>query len=85
MDEAVLSEADTDEVAGEPFHFRIADISPAPDDDVLAAITASLSQAWPRPSTATSAPITIDTDWRFGRRRWRARQIPRQTWGRARP
>ena len=73
-----------DEQANEsvPFHFRIADISPTPDDDVLAAITAALTEAWPRPTTAVPS-LTIDTAWRFGQRRWQARQIPRRTWGRS--
>lgn len=75
MDEPVTETA-------EAFHFRIADISPAPSDDVLAAITAALTESWPRPSAAPPVAI-IDTNWRFGQRRWRGRQIPRQTWGRA--
>ena len=75
MDDTVTEEP-------EPFHFRIADISPTPDDETLAVITMALTEAWPRPSTAAATSITIDTDWRFGRRRWRARQIPRRTWGR---
>ncbi|MFT7474928.1 MAG: hypothetical protein ACI81L_001860 [Verrucomicrobiales bacterium] len=69
------------EEAAAPFRFRIADISPVPDDDVLAAIAAALDQAWPAP-TPSSGALAIDSDWRFGQRRWRARQIPLQTWGR---
>ncbi len=72
------------EDAPAPFRFRIADISPVPDDDVVAAITAALNEAWPQP-VAASAPVNTgdDSRWRFGQRRWRARQIPRQTWGQA--
>ena len=68
--------------SSEPFRFRIADISPVPDDDVLAAITAALAEAWPQPSAAVAPVAPADSDWRFGQRRWRERQIPRQTWGR---
>lgn len=62
--------------------FRIGDIHPAPDDEILAAITAALEVAWPEPTTAPSA-ATVDVRWRFGLRRWNDRPIPRQTWGRA--
>jgi len=72
----------SDVEAAAPFRFRIADIRPAPNDDVLAAITAALSEAWPEPTPPPPVVSSIDTNWRFGARRWRARQIPRQTWGR---
>jgi len=75
--------ADAAEQASQ-FRFRISDISPVPDDDVLAVITAALNEAWPQPSAAPTTVVSAgDTQWRFGQRRWRARQIPRQTWGRA--
>lgn len=67
---------------GEPFRFRIADISPTPSDDVVAAITAALNEAWPQPVAIASVVPASDISWRFGERRWRDRQIPRQTWGR---
>ena len=66
----------------EPFRFRIADISPTPNDDVVAAITAALNEAWPHPVVVAAVVPLSDTNWRFGQRRWRERQIPRQTWGR---
>ena len=67
-----------------PFRFRITDISPVPSDDVVAAITAALYEAWPQPVATSAAKLAspVDAQWRFGQRRWRARQIPRQTWGR---
>ncbi len=72
------------EVTTETFRFRIADITPVPEDDVLAAITAALNEAWPQPSAAPITGLTaLDSHWRFGQRRWRGRQIPRQTWGRS--
>ncbi|MDW3177115.1 MAG: hypothetical protein R8J94_07005 [Acidimicrobiia bacterium] len=65
------------------FRFRISDISPVPDDDVVAAITAALHEVWPQP-TAVSAPLELpNASWRFGQRRWQDRQIPRRTWGRS--
>lgn len=67
---------------GEPFRFRIADISPTPSDDVVAAITAALNEAWPQPVAIAAVVPASDISWRFGERRWRDRQIPRQTWGR---
>jgi hypothetical protein len=75
---------DTDDGAEsiETFRFRIANISPTPSKDVVAAITAALNEAWPQPVTIASAVPASDVNWRFGQRRWRDRQIPRQTWGR---
>lgn len=74
------------EVEGETntgFRFRISDISPIPDDDVVAAITAALNEVWPQP-IAPSGPIEPpNVSWRFGQRRWQDRQIPRRTWGRS--
>ena len=73
-----------DQEPAAPFRFRIADITPVPNDDVVAAVTAALNEAWPQPSAAPTAAVLSpsDSQWRFGQRRWRARQIPRQTWGR---
>lgn len=77
--------ADTETIETvETTRFRIVDVSPVPTGDVLAAITVALDEAWPKPSSA--APVIFDrgTEWRFGERRWRDRQIPRRTWGRSR-
>ena len=49
----------------------------------VAIITTALSEAWPQPVAASPTAAPIDTAWRFGQRRWRPRQIPRRTWGRA--
>ena len=78
-----MSEVDAEPAV--PSLFRITDIHPVPDDETLAAITAALHEAWPKPVAATSGGATaVQSNWRFGRRRWRERAIPRQTWGRAR-
>lgn len=79
MDDTAMT--DTEPAAA--FRFRIADISPVPDDDVVAAITAALHEAWPQPAAPPTGLTTIDSQWRFSQRRWRGRQIPRQTWGQA--
>lgn len=70
-----------DSESGAAFRFQISNISPVPDDDVIAAITAALHEAWPAPASATPQPLAPDTSWRFGQRRWHDRQIPRRTWG----
>lgn len=75
------SSVDVDEVSN-GFRFRIADISPIPDDEVLAAITAALNEVWPRPVPAPARVQQSNVSWRFGERRWKDRQIPRRTWGR---
>jgi len=72
-----------DDESAMPFRFRIADISPVPDDDVVAAITAALHEVWPVPVSATPQQLVPDIAWRFGQRRWVSRQIPRKTWGSA--
>ena len=64
-----------------PTRFQIADISPAPDDEIVAAITMALHEAWPQVTTAPQQPEVPNAAWRFGDRRWRERQIPRRTWG----
>lgn len=69
--------------ATEHARFHIVDISPVPDDDVLAAITLALDEAWPKPTIAGIVVPLTGSDWRFGERRWRDRQIPRRTWGRS--
>lgn len=80
MSEAI---ADVDEQADADFRFRISDISPVPDDDVVAAITAALNEVWPLPH-AKSVPVEPpNVSWRFGQRRWQDRPIPRRTWGRS--
>ena len=58
---------------------RVAGISPMPGDDVVAAITVAVLEAWPKPQVSTSPPPT-DVRWRFGQRRWHDRAVPRQTW-----
>jgi hypothetical protein len=78
----MLDLIEDDNSSGEPFRFRIADISPTPSNDIVAAVTAALNEAWPQPVTIASAVPPGDVNWRFGERRWRDRQIPRQTWGR---
>lgn len=79
MSDTTEAAADTENVPG--FLFQIADISPVPDDEVIAAITAALHEAWPAPASAAPQPLAPDTSWRFGQRRWHDRQIPRRTWG----
>ena len=71
-----------DTTEAEPFRFQIADISPTPPPEVVAAITAALTEAWPAPTVAVPT-LEIDTRWRFGQRRWRGAPIPRHAWGRA--
>lgn len=80
MSESAL-EVDAESVGG--FRFRIADISPTPDDEVIAAITTALHEVWPRPSAASVGAEAPNVSWRFGQRRWRDRQIPLRTWGRS--
>jgi hypothetical protein len=65
------------------FRFRISDISPIPDDDVVAAITAALNEVWPQPISPVSPVEPTNVSWRFGQRRWQDRQIPLRTWGRS--
>ncbi len=47
---------------------------PAPDPAVLAAITAAVEEAWPKP-TAPSLDGSRDGEWRFSGRWW-ARPVP---------
>ncbi len=61
-------------------HVRVGSISPVPDDDVIAAITVAVLEAWPKPS-AVSPPEPADVRWRFSQRRWRDRSVPRRAWG----
>lgn len=78
-----MGDAVVDDDVSDGFRFRIADISPVPDDDVVAAIAAALNEVWPRPVAAVSTPTEPpNLSWRFGQRRWNDRQIPRRTWGR---
>ncbi len=76
-----IAEVDGETDAG--FRFRISDISPIPDDDVVAAITAALNEVWPQPITASRPVEPPNVSWRFGERRWHDREIPRRTWGRS--
>jgi len=63
--------------------FHLADVSPEPTDDVMAAIVGALESAWPEPSAPDMwRPRREDDLWRFGQRSWLGRQIPMQTWGR---
>ena len=62
--------------------FRIADVHPVPDAEMLAVITAALEAAWPEPVTTAAPTVVVDARWRFGLRRWNDRPIPRRTWGR---
>ena len=59
---------------------QVGSISPVPDDDVIAAITVAVLEAWPKPS-AEAPPEPVNVRWRFGQRRWRDRSVPRKTWG----
>lgn len=64
---------------------RISDISGVAngelDPDLVAAITIAVLEAWPKPSAAIG-PEAPNVAWRFSQRRWRARPVPRQNWGR---
>lgn len=52
-----------------------------PDEDLVAAITVAVLEAWPKQSGAK--PVNpIDVRWRFSQRRWRRRPIPLRNWGR---
>ena len=68
-------------------YVRVAGVSGLPtgnasfSDDLVAAVTIAVLEAWPEP-TAAAEPSPPNVSWRFGQRRWRDRQIPRQSWGR---
>ena len=47
----------------------VADVRPAPDPGVLAAIVAAVDAAWPRPAEAP-APGPVTPAWRFSGRWW---------------
>jgi hypothetical protein len=48
----------------------IAEISPSPSDEEVAAIVAAVEALWPRPVFIESSPVVRVPTWRFSNRWW---------------